>query len=98
MHTHTTQNIVDELILSIYGEAPDPRQHYVFSQALHGLVRQAKAEQMWELKMHMERSVGVLADESSWRQTREILRKIGMHVPRQQGQFHFDKEDSASSD
>lgn len=98
MHTHTTQNIVDELTFSIYGKAPDPRQQYVFSQALHSLVRLAKAEQMWELRMHAERSAGILADESSWRQTREILRKIGMHLPKRQGQFHFDKQDSASSD
>jgi hypothetical protein len=80
MRTQTTANIIKELTVAVYGVAPDPRLKFVFSQALHGLVRLAKTEQMLEMKRNVEKATGV-------RQTKVILRKIGTERNSRQGQL-----------
>ena len=80
MRTQTTASIIKELTNAMYGGAPDPRLKFVFSQALHGLVRLAKTEQMLEMKKNVEKAAGV-------RQTKAILRKIGIERNAKQGQL-----------
>lgn len=57
--TCSTETIVDELILAVYGEQPDARQRHVLRQALHGLVRQAKIEQLQEMRRDIWRASGL---------------------------------------
>jgi hypothetical protein len=85
MRTPTTANIIKELTSATYGEAGDPRMRYLFAQALHALVRLARAEQMAEIKKNVEKTAGA-------RQTKAVLRKIGMgcNTPRQ-GQLEFER-------
>jgi len=89
----TSENIIDELIVAVYGYASGSREQFVFLQALHGLVRLAKTEQMLEVRMNVERAAGASAGSSSRRQTRAILRRIGLDCNARQGQFQFDGED-----
>ena len=51
--TCSTETVVNELILAVYGEQPDARQRHVLRQALHGLVRQAKMELLQEMRRDM---------------------------------------------
>jgi hypothetical protein len=95
MPTQTSVNIIEELIVAVYGARPEPRQQYVLSQALHGLVRLAKTEQMRDVKINVGKAV---AGSGSRRETTAILRRIGMGSNGRQGKFEFDKEDSASSE
>lgn len=94
MPTRTSSHIIDELLIAVSGPASDPRQRHVFLQALHGLVRLAKTEQMLEIKMHVEKATGAMACSSSRRHTRAILRKMGVKCDAGQGHFKFDREDS----
>jgi len=84
MRTQTTAHIIKELTIAMYGLAPDPRLQHVFSQALYGLVRLAKTEQMLEVKKNVEKTAGA-------RQTKAVLRKIGMDCNRRQGQLEFER-------
>ncbi len=98
MHTLSTAQTIQDLTTATYGDLSDVRQQYIFSQALHALVRLAKLEQMMEVKQNVGRASGVAANASSRRQTKAILRRIGMRCNHRQGQLEFDKKDSASSD
>lgn len=91
MRTDTTANIIKELTVALCGCAPDPRQRYLLSQALHGLVRLAKTEQMLEVRRDVETAAGA----SSGRQTKAILRKISMACDARQGQFEFESAEGA---
>jgi hypothetical protein len=95
MPTQTSANIIEELIIAVYGSRPSPRQQYALLQALHGLVRLAKTEQMRDVKVSAEKAVGNRAGLSSRRETRAILRRIGMNSSTGQCQFEFDKGDGA---
>ncbi|MDC8757359.1 hypothetical protein [Janthinobacterium fluminis] len=98
MPTRTSEKIIEDLIIAVYGPAPEPRRQYQLAQSLHALVRLAKTEQLRELKADVERAAGAAAGSGSRRETRTILRKIGMNCNARQGQFQFDKEDSARSE
>ncbi|MEC5162899.1 hypothetical protein ACFDR9_001899 [Janthinobacterium sp. CG_23.3] len=65
------------------------------SQALYGLVRLAKTEQMRDVKSNVGKAV---ACSSSRRETKAILRRMGLNGNARQGKFVFDKEDGASSE
>lgn len=88
MRTQTTANIIKELTVAVYGVAPDPRLKFVFSQALHGLVRLAKTEQMLEMKRNVEKATGV-------RQTKVILRKIRSERNARQGQLALENANAS---
>lgn len=92
MRTPTTAKMIKELTMAIYGSAPNPREKYVLTQALHGLVRLAKAEQMLEIKKNVERAAATLAASGSRRETKAILRKVGMSCNTKQGQLEFDRD------
>ena len=54
----STSTVIDALIVAIEGDAADARRQYILRQALQGLVRQARAEQMLEMRRHVERAAG----------------------------------------
>lgn len=59
MRKCSTETVVNELILAVYGEQPDARKRHVLRQALHGLVRQAKMEQLQEMRRDIWRASGL---------------------------------------
>ena len=59
MPTCSTETVIDELILAVYGAHADARQRHVLRQALHGLVRQARAEQLQEMRRDVWRATGM---------------------------------------
>jgi hypothetical protein len=58
MLTRETDIIIEELINSICGEAPDARCRHLFFHALHGLVRVAKAEQLRQMRWDVSLAIG----------------------------------------
>ncbi len=80
MLTRRTDRMIEELISSIYGGRADARTRYLFSHALHGLVRLAKAEQMKEIRRDLERATGSISAVTAREETRQLLRKVGMHL------------------
>ncbi len=54
----STSTVIDALIVAIEGDASDTRRQYCLRQALQGLVRQARAEQMMEMRRNLERLAG----------------------------------------
>jgi hypothetical protein len=85
MLTRATDDIIEQLIDATYGETGDTRQRHLFAHALHGLVRLAKSEQLMEMRRDVERATSLQAGHSSRRQTRVLLRKIGMERARDAG-------------
>ena len=54
------------MLMATYGANPDERKQYLFLQALHGLVRLAKAERMLEIQRSIDLASGGQA--AVWRQ------------------------------
>jgi hypothetical protein len=50
MQQRRTETLIAELTEATFGLENDPRQRFVFSQALHSLVRLAKSEQLMEMR------------------------------------------------
>jgi hypothetical protein len=61
MLTRDTDMIIEELINSSCGEAADPRCRHLLFHALHGLVRAARAEQLWQLRTDVGLATGAAA-------------------------------------
>jgi hypothetical protein len=92
MFKRRTDKVIEDLTAATCGLQSDQRQSYVLAQALHGLVRLAKAEQLLEMRMDAEKASGSLACASRKRQTRAILRKIGMDVKSRQRELEFGQQ------
>ncbi|WP_228895313.1 hypothetical protein [Pseudoduganella aquatica] len=92
MFKRRTDKVIEDLTAATCGLHSDKRQNYVLAQALHGLVRLAKAEQLLEMRMDAEKASGSLACASRKRQTRAILRKIGMDVKSRQRELEFGQQ------
>ena len=87
-----TDEVIEELIAATCGLHAGARQRHVYAQALHGLVRLAKVEQLLEMRMDAERAAGaggLLAEPGRERQIRAMLRKIGMDVKHCQRELEF---------
>lgn len=69
--------MIEALTVALYGAFSTRREQHVFSQALHGLVRLAKTEQILEIKRDADRAAGVAAGAGCRRQARVIMRKAG---------------------
>jgi hypothetical protein len=85
MLTRATDNIIEALTDATYGDTDDVRQRHMFAHALHGLVRLAKSEQLLDMRRDVERATSLQAGHSSRRQTRVLLRKIGLELGRDTG-------------
>ncbi|MES2077003.1 MAG: hypothetical protein V4462_15430 [Pseudomonadota bacterium] len=97
MRMHVTENIIEEIIVSTYGEQLDARQRHVFGQALQGLVRLAKAEQLLDIRLDAQRAAGLSGNASARRQTRAILRRIGLDLELDQVQRKLEFGDSTDT-
>jgi len=62
MLTRETDIIIEELITSTCGEAPDPRCRHLIFHALHGLVRVAQAEQLRQMRSDVQLAIGVAVE------------------------------------
>jgi hypothetical protein len=58
MLTRETDIIIEEIINSSCGEAPDPRCRHLFFHALQGLVRVAKSEQLLQMRSDVDLAIG----------------------------------------
>lgn len=89
MQPRTTQSVIEEMLTATYGAHADERKQYLFLQALHGLVRLAKAERMLEIQRSVELASGGLA--AVWRQ-QEVLatkRRARVGCSARQGHLEF---------
>ena len=87
MSSGPTAKLIDELVLAVVGTARDARARHVLTQALHGLVRLARSEQLLDMQRDAERAVGA----GSRREMRALMRRLGA---RSQGQLRLALLDS----
>lgn len=81
MLTCRTDRMIEELISSTYGEQADARTRYLFSHALHSLVRLAKAEQLQDIRRDTARATAQISAANAREETQALLRKVGVHLP-----------------
>jgi hypothetical protein len=74
-----TDRVIAELVDAACGRHDDMRARYLLEQALYGLVRLAKVEQLTEMRVDSERATA-LTDPTRQRATRALLRKLQMDV------------------
>jgi hypothetical protein len=55
----TTDGLIEDLLDATYGKDAHIRQKFAFKQALLGLVRLAKAEQVFEMRTTVDKLIGV---------------------------------------
>jgi hypothetical protein len=87
MSSGPTEKLIDELVLAVAGTARDVRTRHVLAQALHGLVRLARSEQLLDMQRDAARVMGA----GSRRETRALMRRLGA---RSQGQLPLALQDS----
>lgn len=92
MYKRRTDRVIEDLIAATCGPQSGLQQRFVLAQALQGLVRLAKAEQLLEIRLDSERAVGSAVCANRTRQTRAILRKIGMDVRNRQRELEFGQQ------
>lgn len=90
MSSGATAKLIDELVLSVRGAGQDARTRHVLEQALHGLVRLARSEQLLEMQRDAARAVGA----GSRREMRALLRRVATPGYGGQGQLSLELMDS----
>ncbi|WP_300751910.1 hypothetical protein [Janthinobacterium sp.] len=93
MSSGATAKLIDELVLSVRGAEQDARTRHVLAQALHGLVRLARSEQLLEIQRDAARAAGA----GSRREMRALLRRIATPGPGEQAQLPLALMDSDAS-
>lgn len=86
MSSGPTEKVIDELVCAVFCSTHDARARHVLGQALHGLVRLARSEQLLEMQRDAARAMGA----GSRREMRALLRRMGMRGGREapgQGQL-----------
>ncbi len=87
----TTDDLIENLIGATLGEEADCRQRHVFREALRGLVRFAKAEQMAEIKTNVRKLTGAMDAHAARRRAKAVL--LAQRLPgilnQAQQQFEF---------
>ena len=68
-----TDTVIENLIVTVLGEAATERQRHIYRENLRGLVRLAKAEQVVEIKANVKRMTGVLEAHSARRRAKALL-------------------------
>jgi len=56
--TSSTDLFIEDLLNATYASTADARQKTVFKEALRGLVRLSKVEQMHEMRVSLEKLIG----------------------------------------
>jgi hypothetical protein len=67
---------IEDLVAANCGETATARQKHIYREALRGLVRLAKAEQLREMKTSVDRLTGAIAARAARRQTRALVRRL----------------------
>ncbi|WP_219118000.1 hypothetical protein [Janthinobacterium sp. UMAB-56] len=73
MSSGPTAKLIDELVLAVAGTARDARARHMLAQALHGLVRLARSEQLLDMQRDAARAMGA----GSRREARALMRRLG---------------------
>lgn len=86
-----SDDIIESLLAATLGEGKDLRQVHVYREALRGLVRLAKSEQVLEIKSNVRKLTGALESSSARRRAKAVL--LAQRLPRildhAQQQFEF---------
>ncbi|PHV48253.1 hypothetical protein CSQ91_20905 [Janthinobacterium sp. BJB301] len=90
MSSGPTAKLIDELVLAVGSTARDARARHVLAQALHGLVRLARSEQLLDMQRDAARAMGA----GSRREARALMRRLGTRSARGQGQLRLELQDS----
>lgn len=80
MPTCSTEAVIDQLIEAVYGGGADARQRHVLNQALQGLVRQARMEQLQAMRRDMARATGTYRSERDLTVRPEPPHDAGRHA------------------
>lgn len=83
MSSSPTAKLIAELVATTPGAMQDARARHLLSQALHGLVRLARSEQLLEMRRDTARAAGA----GSRREMRALLRRIKTRGKREQAQL-----------
>jgi hypothetical protein len=89
MQARTTQSVIEEMLSATYGAYPDERKEYLFLQALHGLVRLAKAEHMLEIRRSVDLASGGLATAWRHKEMSAVKRRVRPSCGARQGHLEF---------
>ena len=89
MSSGPTAKLIDTLVLAVVGTARDARARHVLTQALHGLVRLARSEQLLDMQRDAARAIGA----GSRRETRALMRRLGKPSACGQGQLRLALQD-----
>lgn len=92
MSSGPTVKLIDELVSAVCGAAHDARARHVLAQALHGLVRLARSEQLLDMQRDAARATGA----GSRRETRALMRRLSARGARSQGQLPLQLQGSES--
>lgn len=86
-----TDDVIENLVSATLGEQATARQKHVYREALRGLVRLAKSEQVVEIKTNVKKLTGALDAASARRRAKAVL--LAQRLPRilnqAQQQFEF---------
>jgi hypothetical protein len=88
----STNVLIDNLLDATYGETGNIRQRFVFREALLGLVRVAKAEQVLEMKTTVRKLINGTSSVSD-RQRLKSRQRSGMQSGRWPQQMEFNQFD-----
>lgn len=94
MSQRGTDTVVEELVAAACGDQHDARTRHIFTQALHGLVRLAKSEQLLAMRRDAEKALGATASAAQRRHSRALLRKLAMDASSGQRCLQFGADDS----
>lgn len=72
--------IIDEFIAANYWEGEGERHRYALRQVLHALVRQAKCEQLAEIRRNAERTLRANGNQVRAARIRQLRRDAGTHA------------------
>ncbi|MBB3223406.1 hypothetical protein [Pseudoduganella umbonata] len=93
MLKHRTEAVIADLVEAAHGGQAGRsgrRKRHVLRQALYALVRLAKVEQLVDMRLDAERATGGMVGAGQRRQTKALLRKIGMDVDADQARLERD--------
>jgi hypothetical protein len=91
--TFHTETVIEELVTATCGKDASIRDKHVYREALRGLVRLAKSEQLREMKANVDKLAGAYMARTARRYAKAILRAqrdTALSMPGQR-QFEFNQ-------
>ncbi|HZW14275.1 MAG TPA: hypothetical protein VFF81_13940 [Noviherbaspirillum sp.] len=87
----STDVVIENLITATLGEESSAREKHVYREALRGLVRLAKSEQVVEIKSSVRKLTGALEAASARRRAKAVLlaQRLPGLLDQAQQQFEF---------